>query len=116
MTKYKIQYWLYAILNSKFGSEVKFTRDSLHSMYEVNRHGFEISTNTMNLSLVESWLEDKLISSDFSINRDYSFEKSFVKLENNQQIYISLRKQDRGAGYQNRNKAVLYVHIGLYKK
>lgn len=116
MTKYKIQYWLYAILNSKFGSEVKFTRDSLHSRYEVNRHSFEISTNTMNLSIVESWLEDKLISSEFLLNRDYGFEKSFIKNENKQQTYISLRKQDKGSGYPNRNKPTISVYIGLYKK
>jgi hypothetical protein len=65
MTKYKIQYWLYAILNKQFGKEVKFNRDSLHRRYDVNRHGFEVSTNTMSIKTVEKWLSEKLIECAF---------------------------------------------------
>lgn len=46
MTNYKMQYWLYAILNKLHGSEVKMERDPLHGRYSVNRHGFTVSSNT----------------------------------------------------------------------
>lgn len=39
---YRLQYWLYAILNKKFGKMISFERDSLHSRYEVNRHNFQV--------------------------------------------------------------------------
>lgn len=51
---YRLQYWLYAVLNYEFGSEVKFERDSLHSRYAVNRHGFKVISNTTSSSTVRS--------------------------------------------------------------
>lgn len=39
---YRLQYWLYAVLNKKFGKMISFERDSLHSRYEVNRHNFQV--------------------------------------------------------------------------
>lgn len=106
MKKDKIQYWLYAILNSKFGSEVTFTRDPLHSQYEVNKHGFEISTNTLDIEVVENWLIDKLIQSGFSHEKWFGVMHSFLK-EN--EAYVSIRSKEKG--FDNPNP-VIYCFIG----
>ncbi len=51
---YRLQYWLYAVLNYEFGTEVKFERDSLHTRYSVNRHGFKVTANTTPSSTVRT--------------------------------------------------------------
>lgn len=109
MTKYRAQYWLYAILNKQFGKEVKFTRDSLHSRYEVNRHGFEVSTNTLSLKVVEKWLENKLLESSFETVKD---EKGYYsKNIAGKKFYIYLQEQRKIDG----SKPVLSLSIHAYK-
>lgn len=110
MTKYKLQYWLYAILNKKFGSEVKFHRDSLHSTYEVNRHSFEISTNNLNIIQVKNWFFMKLKESNFCEDKD----GFLCKLIDDKLFYIDLHDQDRGLDYFNRNKPVIIISIQSY--
>lgn len=65
MNAYKIQYWLYACLNTMYGNEVKIKRDSLHSIYHVNKHGFEVSTKTMPIKKVRDGLIEKLLNSNY---------------------------------------------------
>lgn len=45
MTPYKVQYWLYAIINANFGKDVKIVRDPLHRRYDVNRHGMILTSS-----------------------------------------------------------------------
>ncbi len=70
INNYRLQYWLYALLNKKFGKEVKLKRDSLHSRYEVNRHGFNITTNTLSIKEVKKYLKQYLENCKF-IEEDY---------------------------------------------
>lgn len=109
MSKYKLQYWLYAILNKQFGKEAKFTRDSLHRRYEVNRHSFEVSTNTLSLKIVEKWLQDKLIGSSFEIVKDD--QGCYYKNIGNKKFYIHLREQKKIDG----SKPTLNLSVYAYK-
>ncbi len=115
MNKYKLQYWIYAILNKKFGSEVKLHRDSLHLTYEVNRHSFEVSTNTTRISNVKDWLFNKLKESNFEYKIDGGL-KFFSKNFENKEFVISFHEQNCGLDYANSNKPVLILSIYSYQK
>jgi hypothetical protein len=93
---YRLQYWLYAVLNYEFGTEVKFERDSLHARYSVNRHGFDVISNTTSSSAVRSQLIRSLERSGYTIaptsTRDFlvMHKKTDrgVKVED---LYVSVR-------------------------
>jgi hypothetical protein len=114
MTNYKIQYWLYACLNKKFGSEVKLKRDSLHSIYDVNRHVFEVSTNTLNLKTVKTWLSNKLNECEYALE-ELGNTSYFQKNINGKKYYISLNEQNRGTDWTNKNHNTLIMSIHSYK-
>lgn len=84
LNDYRLQYWLYAILNKKFGKEVKLKRDSLHTRYEVNRHGFYITTNTLSLEEVKKYLKEYLKKCFFVE------EKNCGKYYKRDNVYISV--------------------------
>jgi hypothetical protein len=109
MSKYKMQYWLYVILNKQFGKEVKFTRDSLHRRYEVNRHAFEVSTNTLSLHIVEKWLQTKLIESAFESVKDDP--GCYSKNIGNKKFYIYVKEQKKIDG----SKPTLNLSVYAYK-
>lgn len=91
MNKYKVQYWLYACLNKKFGVEVKIKRDSLHHIYEVNRHGMEVSTNTTKISDVRDWLLLNLNKSGYNSNSsEINTYSTLTKRIANKVFYISV--------------------------
>lgn len=115
MNNYKLQYWMYACLNKEFGQEVKLHRDSLHSLYRVNRHGFEISTNTLNLNVVKKWFLNKIKRSSFSEKQEGSIQY-FSKIVDNKEFVITLNEQSRGLDWKNSNKPVLLVNLYSYKK
>jgi len=108
MTKYKLQYWIYAILNKQYGKEVEIVRDPLHRRYDVNRHGFHVGTNTLSIKNVQKWLEQKLIDSSF---KAVEGEKGYyVKKIANKKFYIFLGEQR----YINSNKVNLQLSIHAY--
>lgn len=84
INNYRLQYWLYAILNKKFGGQVIFKRDVLHNMYSVNRHGFTISSNTISLEKVNQYLEEYLKQCRYIENNKCG---KYFQREN---IYISI--------------------------
>lgn len=88
INNYRLQYWLYAVLNKRFGKEVKLKRDSLHSRYEVNRHGFTITTNTLSIKEVQIFLKEYLQKCLF-IEEDYC--GMHYKRE---KVYISINQYD----------------------
>ena len=95
---YRLQYWIYAILNKKFGTEVKIKRDSLHSHYQVNKHCLNITTNTLKNSEVNKFLYNKLLNSNFKIlqqneNRTELFKENLYK-KNKEELYITISMQD----------------------
>lgn len=96
INNYRLQYWLYALLNKKFGKEVKFKRDGLHNRYEVNRHGFTITTNSLSIKEVEKYLQEYLKKSFFIEENycglHYKKEKIYISIsKNNESIYCSGR-------------------------
>ncbi len=114
---YRLQYWLYAILNKKFGSEVKFHRDSLHKVYEVNRHGFEIATNTMSISEVKAWFVSKLSECGYKGNDKNwtdALSKTTTRDTGVEKLFIEVREQSTGCDYENRNKQVIVVSVQAY--
>ncbi len=103
-----MQYWIYAILNKQFGKEVKIVRDPLHRRYDVNRHGFQIGTNTLSIKNVQKWLEEKLIASSFkTVEGETGY---YVKEIQNKKFYIFLGEQR----YLHSNKVNLQLSIHAY--
>lgn len=86
INNYRLQYWLYAILNKRFGKEVTLKRDSLHSRYEVNRHGFYITTNTLSLKEVNSYLKEYFKKCNFTQENNYGeyFKRDKVNISLNE--------------------------------
>lgn len=92
INNYRLQYWIYAILNKRFGKEVVFTRDSLHSRYSVNRHGFYITTNTQSIQEVKKYLTSYLEKCHFvkenNIGNQFQKNKSYISInESDKKIY-----------------------------
>jgi hypothetical protein len=116
INSYRLQYWLYAVLNKEFGKEVKFTRDSLHSRYIVNRHGFDISTNTLSIEKVQEFLVKKLQDCQFTSTKGFGDSTDLVKTNQYQntkeELYICINKQIKFS-YIN-NKPVLSVSPRQY--
>jgi hypothetical protein len=94
------QYWIYAFLNKKFGTEVKINRSFLAKRYEVNKHDFSVETNTLNLKIVLKYIKDTLLSSGYKkentlgsdsylINRD-GFDTYVVIRENPDVLNLSI--------------------------
>lgn len=85
INNYSLQYWLYAILNKKFGQEVKFKRDSLHDKYQVNKHGFYVMTNTLSIKEIKNYLEKYLEKCMFveenNISKKYKKNKTYVVID-----------------------------------
>lgn len=113
---YRLQYWLYAILNKKFGKEVSFHRDSLHKLYAVNRHSFEISTNTLSIDVVKSFLISKLTTSNFQKDKNFSlgFVKETKRIFGKESLFVNLQTQKCGLAYSTHNKEVIVVNALAY--
>lgn len=88
INNYNLQYWLYSVLNKKFGTEVKLNRDVLHARYEVNRHGFSIITNTLSLKVVAQYLQDYLKQCNYVEDNHCGV---YLKKDN---IYVSVNVYD----------------------
>lgn len=105
---YRLQYWLYASLNKRFGTEVKFQRDSLHSRYAVNRHGFSVKTNTQSLSDVKAFLVRHLLAAGFTSAPDdrSGYTKVTQRETGVERLYVSVEevpalKEIRVMGFVN---------------
>lgn len=93
---YRLQYWLYAVLNYEFGSEVKFIRDVLHSRYYVCRHGFKVTSNTTSSSTVRSHFIRHLEHAGFTIAPTSSrtntvMQKLTVRGERLEEVYVTIQ-------------------------
>jgi hypothetical protein len=78
MNSYRLQYWLYAIVATHLGRDVKIERDSLHSRYEVNRHGMYLSSKTRTPEFIEQVVLEILLASGYKIVKDGGF-RYFMK-------------------------------------
>ena len=96
ITGYGLQYWLYAVLNKEFGKSVTFIRDSLHSRYSVNRHGFEIESDSISLDKIQSFLVEKLKSCNYIAPPNNHGVKGLMKtterLLGTEQLYVDVQK------------------------
>lgn len=106
MNKYKIQYWLYAMLNKKYGKDLKFKRDSLHRVYAVNRHGFYVDGHNFGNKEIRDFLEKTLQESNFRNDNGY-FLKSFNCGKKDKRFAIAIRDEKR---YMEK-KSHLYISI-----
>jgi hypothetical protein len=68
MNGYRLQYWLYAVLNHQFGKDVKMKRDPLHHMYSVNRHGFTVHSHNSSANQVYAGMTQRLLAAGFVPN------------------------------------------------
>lgn len=107
MKIYKAYYWLNAILAKNFGKSIAFKRDSLHSIYKVNRHSFEVIFH--DTDLVYDWLHNYLINHEWKKNQDQSFcyfEKQYL----HNKICIYICKQSNYYGTQKTLNISLFNH------
>lgn len=96
INSYRLQYWVYAILNKEFGSEVKIQRDSLHSRYEVNRHGFYVKTNTLSLKKVKEYIQKYLTTVNYVNEKSFGadvFSKTNQKGKKSELLSISMKEE-----------------------
>jgi hypothetical protein len=90
MNAYRTQYWLWASLNKRFGKAIRLKRDDLHRVYEVNRHGFEVSTKGgLLLQEVYAWFQKFLNCSGFK--QDLKESTWYEKVVERKRIFISMR-------------------------
>lgn len=91
---YSLQYWLYAILNKEFGSEVKFKRSPLHSQYSVNRHSFTVKSNTQSLAKVKNFLVNKLKDSGYLTDNEHDtrFSKNTKRVHGKESLMVSVEQ------------------------
>lgn len=78
MNAYRIQYWIYAVINRAFGQHVKIERDPLHRRYDVNRHGMRLHSR-LSLARVEQTLRERLEDHGYTRTEAGYFTKQFGK-------------------------------------
>lgn len=66
---YRLQYWLYAVFAKRYGMGVKLKRDSLHHIYEANRHGFTVGN--IESKVAEKFLAEVLLENGYELVRDF---------------------------------------------
>lgn len=116
ITGYSLQYWLYAILNKEFGKEVRFIRDSLHRRYSVNRHCFDIESDTIALDKIVSFLNNKLSAANYIAEKDTvakGLMKTTQRNHGKEQLYVHVQKQQC---MDNTNKVSVSVFAYWTKK
>jgi hypothetical protein len=106
VNNYRLQYWLYAVLNHEFGTEVKMERDSLHSRYSVNRHGFNVRTNRTPLATARRLFIARLERAGYKISSESTrsmlvMQKSVTRLTKHEDQYIAIRDIQDGKFYVN---------------
>lgn len=95
MNGYRLQYWLYAVLNKQYGRTVTMRRDSLHARYDVNRHGFSIH-GKHDAKLVFTFMTKQLVDAGFvhEPGRQVHEQSRMIKVIETagirQTIYVSL--------------------------
>ena len=108
---YRLQYWLYALLNHKFGTEVRFERSRLHTRYAVNRHDFSVATNTQSVKVVKKGLLEELQKAGYEIdseNETTTLKKTTVRATGVEKLYITL--EETKEGYYTRSPS---LRVGL---
>lgn len=121
MNEYRLQYWLYAILNKEFGHEVKFHRDALHQYYSVNRHGFNVTTNTQHIDVVKKSLLSKLKQAGFTEEKDkrvasVCLVKNTMRTSGKEQIVIMINECNRSMELPNHDKPSLMIQGYVYSR
>lgn len=117
---YRLQYFLYALGNRLFGSTVKYKRDSLHRVYEVNRHGFNITSSGRPLGDIVKGYIDAMVSGGWEI-----ISGSFVDLYKSD-VHTHIRMMYEGETFieyvsfelskDMTNQRTLYVFQQVYKR
>lgn len=112
LNNYSLQYWLYAIIAKNFGKNAKMTRDFLHSRYEVNRHGFDV-TGVDSATLIGVFREI-LVKAGFSEVKRYEYAVEFSRKTNvgkkDVSEFVSFRLDESIAG-----KKKTYIYPRVYK-
>lgn len=119
INNYRLQYWLYAILNKEFGKTVRFYRDSLHSRYEVNRHGFDINPVGIDVLGVKKYLTKYLENAGFSEDKnsfsgDILLKKVTQRLTGKETLYINIGYNKSGNMKSISHTPVLSISLSAY--
>jgi hypothetical protein len=78
VNRYNLQYWIWAILNKEFGNQIKLKRSWIASMYDVNKHDFQVfAANDDILKRAYDHLIDTLEDSGYVQDGSGSYMKAF---------------------------------------
>lgn len=116
INSYRLQYWMYAVLNKGFGRNLVFVRDSLHHRYEVNRHGFTVRAQGVEYQEVLRYIARYLESCGYQLEdtkqknqTSQCFIKTTQRLTGKETLYISF-----SYGQTMRGEKVLSVYPRAY--
>jgi hypothetical protein len=72
---------MYCLLNKNFGTEVDIRRGSLCHRYEVNRHDFVVSTNTLDILIVEKVVRKELSTNGYKHSgTEYKKDNTYIHM------------------------------------
>lgn len=114
ITGYNLQYWLYCVLNKKFGSQVKMARDSLHSRYSVNRHCFSVKSKSISVAQIQKFLNDTLLECHYqqdSKSISPCMVKTTIRELGTEQLYISFNPQTTINGQESRLSVSVHTYF-----
>lgn len=90
MNSYSHLYWFYAMTNAQWGQRATIERDSLHSRYEVNQWGIDVTVPGLTASQMRKILAAKLVAAGYVEDHSMSSRNSFMKQVGNERRYASL--------------------------
>lgn len=67
-----VQYWLYAVLNSRYGYDCEITRGPLYKRYRINKHDFDVTVEGVASIDVYYFLTDQLKRSNYKVHTEFS--------------------------------------------
>ena len=104
MNAYRIQYWLYAVINRNFGQHVKIERDAQHRRYDVNRHGMHLRSTQFSAQAMEKVLAEVLVAAGYEHTKD-----GFTKKIGKKRPVIHITQETGHGGARS-----LYIFLMVY--
>jgi len=90
MNSYSHLYWFYAMINVQWGKQATIKRDSLHSRYEVNQWGIDVTVPGLTASKMREVLATKLVAAGYTEDASVGSHRVFAKRIGNERRHVSL--------------------------
>lgn len=90
MTSYSHLYWIYAMINVQWSKQATIERDSLHSRYEVNKWGIDVTVPGLTANQMRKVLAAKLEAAGYKEHGGMSSRDSYMKEVGTERRHVSL--------------------------